>query len=114
MGRDGFTRPFGEDHALLGAVLDLADEVSDGAVKLLLLAERLAAAGAVGVDLVGRQRQEEVALFLVAAHHRVQGVRLGAGAEARAVLHRGGRVLGDRPGNHAGWRTAEITGFSAS
>lgn len=51
MGPDGFPGQFCEDHALLGAVLDPGDDADDGAVKLLLRAERLAAASADGIPV---------------------------------------------------------------
>ncbi len=86
-----------EDHAFLGAVLDLADEAGDGAVELFLLGECVAVAGAVGIGLVDGERQEEVRFLLVARHHRVQGVRLRAGSVDQGLLN--AQALGLVPGD---------------
>lgn len=57
VGRNGVLREFGEDHALLGAALDLAEKAGYGTAKLFLLGERVAATSPVIVGLVDAQRQ---------------------------------------------------------
>ncbi|MEV6567585.1 hypothetical protein [Streptomyces kronopolitis] len=114
MGRNGVLGEFGEHHALFGASLDFTDEAGDRAVKLFLLGERVAAAGAVGFRFVDGQRQEEVGLPLVAAHHRVEGVRLRA--ESVDQIRRGtwGRPSVVDPGPECfGKRGSGAVGFMA-